>query len=173
MAFWNRRKRVVNEAGDYFKATEAVSRPTAFALSLVAFFVVFAIVFGAILGGRWAWDKIANNDDEATQQVAQNDSQQNGDQEQAPPATEPNPTDSNQNQNNGGTTILGSGESTTTPNSPSTSTPSGDTSVSPNTTNSANSNNNLPNTGPASNLAIFLSVTIIATIVHRKFSTRN
>ena len=60
--FFGRGKDAASTTSQYFKDTEQTSRPAAFLLALVSFFVAFAVVFGLIIGGRWAWDRLRGDD---------------------------------------------------------------------------------------------------------------
>ncbi len=118
--FWRKRKQQVQDASTYVKATEAVSKPAAFMLSMVAFVLIFSVVFGSILGGQWLWHKL--RDDKGTS-VVQEDNTNKPDSNEATKEDKPAPVNTNnapdtakQTAPSTPTTIVGSASSTTTPN---------------------------------------------------------
>lgn len=62
-----RSKKVIDEAEDYLKATDAVSRPMAIFVTLSAIIIIAALVFTLFLGGRWVYNQF--KDDEEVVQV--------------------------------------------------------------------------------------------------------
>ena len=54
-SFWNKRKDSMNKAGSYIKATESVSRPTAFVMTILGILVIGGLFFGVFWGARWSF----------------------------------------------------------------------------------------------------------------------
>lgn len=153
MAIWpfGRKKQedleaVPTEIQEYYQAEQRERMGVAWLLAFVTLIVTVGVVLGLFFGGRWAYRKLANKDKDNKGTVAV--------QPQAPstPTETPKPAESNKTSSNNQPTTP---PATSTPSSPSPapSTPSNNQPATPQT--SSNSSN-LPHTGPADNLAIFV-----------------
>ncbi|MEM6997277.1 MAG: hypothetical protein AAF413_00015 [Patescibacteria group bacterium] len=156
--FWNRGRDGVNDAQDYLRSTDHVSRPMALLLSLFGFLLVFAVVFSLFLGGRWLWNKLTedNSNDRDTVQTV----------------TAPSTTSSSDSTDGPSVTVV---DNETDTDSSST---SDDDSTSETTTDDADADENdkspaatsLPRTGPTENALALVAVTVIAGVVHNIYA---
>ena len=63
MARWFRRDKSVNEARDYLRATDSVSRPTAAVLSIATIIILAIFFFLVFMLLRWGYNQIFNDSD--------------------------------------------------------------------------------------------------------------
>ena len=70
---------------EYFKHTDAVSRPLAVVMTLIILFICGAVIFGLFLGGRWVYRQIFD-ETSTTEQVQVEDIP-------TPPVIESTPTE--------------------------------------------------------------------------------
>lgn len=152
MALFNRNK--TNQAGmapevsDYYQAEGRDRAWVAWLLAITTLLVTIFVVFGVFYGGRWAFRKIKDNDKLAPIAV-QTDKDKSSDQastDSAPTTSEPT------------TTATGSSSNAPATNNNSTATDSATATKS-----------DLPDTGPGDTLAIFVAVSALAYVAHRKF----
>jgi cytoskeletal protein RodZ len=146
-SFWSKRTNSMATAS-------AVSRPMSLVLMVVGILIVGGLLFGVFQGARWAFNQLAGNDTVATN-----------------PSTQ--------------VEINSPSTNTSTPSVPATNTPITATSSTSTTKPStpaatskpvavpATNTQALPQTGPASNTAIFLAVLLISYIAFRKISLKN
>ncbi len=137
------------EVRDYYKAEGRERTGLAWLLALATLLVTVLVVLGLFLGGRWAFRKLKDNNKPAPVAV-QNENKD----EAEKPKDEP--------QNNPST-------SQPVPATPAPS-PTGSTSTpAPQTQTPANGS--IPNTGPGDNVAIFVAVSVLGYLAHRRFLT--
>lgn len=150
-SFWSKRKESMNKAGSYIKATESVSRPTAFIMTILGILVIGGLFFGVFWGARWSFEKLSGSGDNDTKpkNVAVSNSGS---------STSSNTSGSTQ------TVTETSSTSTTTPSTPAPVTPPASV---PATT------ANLPHTGPGSTTAFFFAVMLISYLIYRKKQLQN
>jgi len=148
-SFWSRRKESINNAGTYIKATEAVSRPTAFIMTVLGILVIGGLFFGVFWGARWSFEKLSNsgNNDKGSSSVAVNTQ---------------NPSNSSNGSNSPSASKPVTETSSTSTTAPSTPSPVTTPATIPATTNS------LPHTGPGSTTAFFFAVMLISYVIYRK-----
>ncbi len=133
------------EVQDYYKAEGRERTGVAWLLALATLLVTVLVVLGLFFGGRWAFRKLKNNDKPAPVAVQTDTAKDQGTKAAEPaPATPPAQTPS-----------------------PSTGSPA----PAPATTPTSARNSNLPSTGPEDTLAIFVAVSVLAYIAHRRFLT--
>ena len=171
MKLFNKKQKNMSDAEAYLRSTDTVSRPTAILMSLVAFLVVFAVVFSLFLGGKWLYDRYSDNEttvkvDETTQNETSNND---------------NADDQDNSESNNGlgiTVVDGSGERTAriigsefgeddVPATSSAETQAAETTEVAGTNTEASA---LPRTGPASNLLLAFIAMIVATATHSLYS---
>ena len=63
MARWFRRDKSVNEARDYLRATDSVSRPTAAVLSITTIIILAIFFFLVFMLLRWGYNQLFNDSD--------------------------------------------------------------------------------------------------------------
>jgi hypothetical protein len=138
------------ELNDYYQAEKRQRTLMTWGLGVLTLLVTTAIVFGLFIGGRWMARKFQDktNDKPST---AQQDGEASAD--QTPGSSDsPGTSSGDNNQFDPGASTQNDGEETD----------EGQTS---------SATTNLPNTGPTETLAVFMSVTILATFAH-KLATR-
>jgi len=151
------------EVKEYYEAERREHIGVAWLLAFVTLVVTVAIIVGLFTGGRWAYHKIANKD--TTSQTATN--------------TKPQPKKSSSTVTNSTATAASTGQSGSqipVTNKPSTTTPSttssSATTSTPTTATSQTTNQSLANTGPGNTVALFIGVTVVATVGHVIYSRR-
>lgn len=135
------------EVQDYYKTVGREHTGVAWLLALATLLVTVVVVLGLFFGGRWAFRKLKNSDKPAPVAV-----QTDTTKDQGTKAAEPTPNTS---------------DAPTTP--PAQTPPASNPTPAPATTPTPARNSNLPSTGPEDTLAIFLAVSVLAYIIHRRF----
>ena len=153
--FWRKKSQdtvLPTEIQDYYQTEKRERAWVAWALGLATFIGTALLVLGLFTGGRWAYRKLTS--DPATPVAVQQD------------ATPQDP-DKSFNQTPSSTT-----PPSTTPasqNTPPTSTPTTTPQTSSTSTSRTNASSNLPNTGPGDTLAIFVVVSLVGYVLHRRY----
>lgn len=151
MALFNRRNKVdapevAPELQSYYKAENREKTWMAWLLGLGTLVVTILLALALFFGGRWAYRKIRNEPAKVT--TVQTDNGLEGISEGSTPES----TNSDDAPQSAPANNPTPGASTPTPSS-STTTRSSD----------------LPNTGPADTLAIFIAVSVLAYVAHRRY----
>ena len=144
-SFWSKRKDSMNKAGSYIKATESVSRPTAFVMTILGILVIGGLFFGVFWGARWSFEKLSGSGD-------------NGKKSSDVAVNTPSSNPSNGTSTSKPVTETSS-TSTTTPSAPK---------PTPAPANVPATSTNLPHTGPGSTTAFFFTVMLISYLAYRK-----
>ena len=153
-SFWSKRRSSAEAAGNYLKATDSVSRPTALIITILGILLVGGLLFGVFSGVRWAYTRLTNDSDTVatTSTSGPTNSGDNRPAASQPPAPTPQTPPSS------GSITATSSTTTTTPSSPQAST----TTTTP---------SRVPNTGPTENyIALFSLVAVTAYFVLRRRS---
>ena len=148
--FWSKRKNDITIASNYMQATDSVSRPSAIFMTILGILIVGGLLFGVFSGTRWVYGKLSNRDSKPTVSVVKNDN---------------NPTATSLNTSNSETSNAGTestGPKVTVTSSTSTNTPSSTT------TPASTTATKLPQTGPESQLSVFIAAAIIGYLIYRK-----
>lgn len=178
MALFRRNK--VDETGmpvevdQYYQAENTGRGPLTWLLALVTVLITVLVVLALFYGGRWAYRKFHHNTKKAVTTV------QKASESTSDTATTPATTGESRSTNSNGTAGSSSSSSSTTTSgstgtSTSSSTPGTSTTQSTNaggTSNgqyTTNGGTQLANTGPGDSLTIFLSVSVLAYVLHRRF----
>lgn len=152
MALFSRKKtdetpNIAPELENYYQAENRRRTWLAWVLGFATLAVTVLVALGLFFGGRYAYQKITKKS--------------------------PNPTNTSQTEN---TENAVDDESSSNTPADSSSTQSTNTSPSTNTNNATptpttnQTNTNLPNTGPSDIIAVFVAVSMLAYILHRKFA---
>lgn len=144
------------EVQDYYQAENRQRAGVAWILAFGTLLVTVLIVLGLFFGGRWAFRKIKNND-KPTPALVENETS-NSDSSATAPATP----------NSSSTSSTSGSNATPTTNAPA-NPPTSGTAITP-TPAQTPSTAALPNTGPGDTLAVFVAVSVLAYILHRRFS---
>lgn len=151
------------EVNNYYQAENRDRTWMAWLLALVTLAVTAIVIIGLFFGGRWVYRKLRNNTSEPTAVVTQKPAEpiKSGTEAPNPNPTPPAPESTNPTPAPG--TVNAPTNPTPNPSSTQTNPPAA-TNPSPTQTN----NTNLPNTGPGDMLSVFVLVSIIAYIYHRR-----
>lgn len=122
---------------EYWKATDTVSRPMAIALTLLIGFICLAVTFSLIMGGRWVYQNLSNNDKNTAQTTETNDGITDVGESGSSTSSK---TDANSSQN--------SSSATPTPTPSATRSPNPTPTIKKSNTTSSNNNSALPGSGP-------------------------
>lgn len=150
MALFNRRNRVdapevTPELDSYYKAESREKTWMAWLLGLGTLVVTILLALALFFGGRWVYRKVRNEPAKVTT-VQTESGLEDLSKGSAPNTSETSPTDN-----------TNTGTSGTSPTAPS---------------NGASSRStDLPNTGPTDTLAIFVAVSVLAYVAHRRLLT--
>ncbi len=161
MALFKRKQTTFNddvvmpqELQEYYAAEGRNRNWMAWVLGLATLVITVVVALGLFYGGRYAYRKVRNNDTKtATNQGSTQTPKKDDDK-----AT----TDSDANKDTNPAATTTPQTSSTSTSTPSTTTPA---------TAGAKSTN-IPNTGPESTLAVFVAVTVLGYILHRRFATK-
>lgn len=150
---------VPQEIQDYYQSERRERTGIAWLLALGTLLTTIALAILLFFGGRWAYRKIANrNNNGNSSQVAQQ------------PTETTAPANESAQESDGGQSGASTGTSSTSTNTPSTSTtPTTQTQGQPQT---RGANSDLPNTGPGDVLAVFAITTALGTAAHYAATTR-
>lgn len=143
------------EVQDYYQAEKRERVGVAGLLALGTLVVTILLAIGLFFGGRWAYRTVFDNDD--NQQTAQQDNEQEQDQE-AEDGENQGEADQDETANNEDE------EPAPAPSTPQPS-PSPTPTPSPSPSGPVQNNGDLPSTGPADNLAIFLGTVVLASVL--------
>ncbi len=148
---------IPTEIQEYYQAESRERRGVAWLLALVTLVVTVALVLGLFAGGRWAYRKLANQDQpkpdtaqEATDESGGTTNTPDDSEDSLPPVTAPAPTPA-----------------------PRPTAPAPSPTPAPRPTTPTTGRTNVPATGPADTLGIFLAVSIIGTFAHARFAKRS
>lgn len=159
MSIFRKKDNKISDAQAYLRSTDNVSRPTAILMSFVAFLAVFAIVFSLFLGGRWLYERM-NDESRSDDTVAQSD---NTDEASSETSTE-------NNSGLGITVVNGTGQDIAGTVAENLNNDSDNEAEEPAAT--ATGAQQLPNTGPAGNMAIAAGVVILSAVGHNLYSRK-
>ncbi len=159
--------KVPQEVKDYYQAERREHLGMAWLLAFVSLIVTMAVVVGLFFGGRWAYRKLANKQNQPSSgQTAITTSK---------PKSRPKSTSKPNTQKSTPTTttpqVTNKPIQTTTPSTPVTSQPT-NPAPQPSPTTTSPPAQNLTNTGPGDTLAIFLGVSAVATLLHASYLRR-
>lgn len=175
MALFRRNK--VDETGmpvevdQYYQAESTGRGPITWVLALVTVLITVLVVLALFYGGRWAYRKFHHNTKKAVSTV----------QKAIDDTSDTATTGESGSTNSNGTTGSSSSSSSSTNSTSATTGTSGSTTPSTSTTQSTtpsgtsngqyttNGGKQLANTGPGDSLAIFLGVSVLAYVLHRRF----
>ncbi len=135
------------EVKEYYAAGKKQRKGVAWLLAISTLFVTILVVFGAFLGGRWVYRKIANSGKEQTVQT-----DQTGNDEQGAPAD----TQQDQPEDTPDSTEVEDAPAPQPAPAPSTSSPPTNTQA-----------GTLPQSGPADTLAVFAVTTVAGTALYQ------
>lgn len=160
------------EVQDYYQAENRDRSGKAWLLGLGTLLVTMLLVFGLFVGGRFLYRKLRNNDKPAPVAVQTESSEQEtaGDSPATSTPPENNPGSTTPNPATPPATTPSPGSNSTAPGTGATGTGTptpGSATQTPN--NTAPGSSDLPTAGPGSNLAIFVAVSVLAYLAHRKF----
>jgi len=133
------------ELQTYYQAEKREKSWMAWALGLATLVVTILLALALFFGGRWIYRKVRNEPAKVTTVQTDNEAKE------TPKATTPEPAAPSTP-----TTPSNTGTSSTSTNTPRAATPG---------------SSDLPNTGPADTLAIFVAVSVLAYFVHRRLLT--
>jgi hypothetical protein len=150
------------ELQEYYAAEGRHGNWMAWVLGLVTLMVTVAVALGLFYGGRWAYRKVRNDDKKqvATKQNEASKQSVDKDDSKDEASSDDSATSSTDNKSTSTTTPQTSSTSTSTPSS--TPTP---------TTTATKGSSNIPNTGPEGTITVFVAVTLLAYVLHRRFLT--
>ncbi len=153
------------EVTDYYQAEKRERAWVAWLLAFATLLVTVLVVWGIFFGGRWTFRKLKDSDKPAPVAIQKDESKDVTPEESGSSSQATNAPAESGNTSSSSTQSSSSGSTSQTSNSSpgSTSTSSSATSQ----TNAAASD--LPQTGPGDTLAIFVAVSVLAYITHRKF----
>lgn len=164
MALFNRKPKsdsvgMPPELQDYYQAENREKSWMAWLLGFVTLVVTILLALALFFGGRWVYRQIRGNDSPTleTTQTQEEASQANED-------TDNTAEDEEDTEQQGSTDSTATQDSGSTPTSSETGTSSTST---PSSSVASSATNDLPNTGPADTLAIFVAVSALAYIGHR------
>lgn len=166
---FNRWRNRTSEAENYLRATDTVSRPIAFMMTLAGLIIVAALLFMVFLGGRWAYTSIrerANVDNVAT--TDQQQATDGEEQDQLPIVTEENAEESAP-QATPPPTATTPPTTTPTPTSPGTTTTTAPAPTPTPTNTNVPTAQSIPDTGPGQVLASVVLVFVAFTIGHQVY----
>jgi hypothetical protein len=160
---------VPSEIQEYYEAEKRERTWVAWVLALATLAATVLLALGLYFGGRWVYRQAFDNDKTETQ-TEQSQEEQNEtvnspvavepENESAPQPTTPSPSPQTQPQSQPSRP-----ETSTTSSSANSANPSTSSTTTPRT-------GPLPSTGPADVLTLFIVTTLVATVLHRLFTTR-
>lgn len=153
------------EVQDYYQAERRGRSWAAWVLALITLIVTVLLVLGLFFGGRFIYRKVRGTDKPAPVAVQTDNDDQEA--QNPTPSTPANPPTVQAPQ--GSTPSQLPSDGTT---SPTTTAPNG-TGTTPTQTTTPTPDGNLPNSGPGDTLAIFLAVSVLAYVAHRRFLAKS
>lgn len=176
MALFKRKEQVDQqvplEIQEYYQAEKKERAGVAWLLALGTLAVTLLLATGIFFGGRWVYRKAM---DKAPQTATTSEAEQSEDtKEEEEKKEDTSSSDADSSANAPGTATTNSPSSPGTSTTPTTTTPA--TPTTPSTTSqvassSQTNRDGLPSTGPGDVIAIFVIVSIAATLAHRTFYT--
>ncbi len=164
---------VLPEVDEYYQAERRDRGWLAWLLAFLSVAVVVFLIIGLFLGGRWAYNKLAGNDD-APVAVTDNDNQGEG----LTIDGEPNDADNDNNDNDNeqapaaGENADGTADESEGDQTPSAQDSTSDTEDTTSTPITGDTTSDLPNTGPADLIGVFAGVSTLAGGIHYAVTRR-
>ncbi len=152
-------KKMPKEVQQYYKSEQRERVGLAWLIAFASLILTVLIVLGLFYGGRWAWRKVANNDDNENVSTTQTKSPSES---SVPNESNKSESGSSSNGNNPSSSSSGSNDSNTNGSKS-----SGSTSGS-----NSSSSQNLSNTGPGNIAGAFVVAVVFGTILHNVYSRR-
>lgn len=162
MALFNRKPKtdavdMPPELQNYYQAEKREKTWMAWVLGLVTLIVTVLLALALFFGGRWVYRKVRNDEPAKVTTTQTENTDKNGSENDKPDSE-----DSKDSQETA---------QPATPTAPATNQTPGTTTPPVATTTPVTGDAGLPNTGPADTLAIFLAVSVLGYILHRRFIT--
>lgn len=151
------------EVRDYYKTEGRERTGLAWLLALGTLLLTILIVLGLFMGGRWAFRKLKDSDKQP--QVAVQTEDQKDDAEKPNDTNDSSDDSSSQSSSGGQTQPPAPAGGINPPASPA------PTSPTPSAPSTSSGTSNLAQTGPGDTAAIFLAVSVLAYLAHRRFLT--
>lgn len=176
MAFWNRKNDttgVPQEVQEYYQTAKRERAGVAWLLAIATLIVTVLLALAIFFAGRWLWRTVTNNDDKSATQTTQTeqreDDKSSADDRNNTGSARPEQPSNDQDrtsQNDGSETPRSeSDEPTVLPSDQSDPAEGSDNQA----TTVPRTGDAIPETGPGNTVAIFVVVTVLGYLAHRKY----